>query len=56
MYKRFDFVDCCIMAQAEWLNITHACTLDMRDFAHFRPCHVDHLTLLPAMDGDPAVS
>src|SRR5262245_33463174 len=31
----FDFVDCCIMALAERLNITTICTFDRRDFPSF---------------------
>ncbi len=44
---RFDFVDCCIMALAERLNITQVCTFDRRDFSIFRPTHCEHLELLP---------
>jgi len=44
---KFDFVDCCIMALAERLNITQVCTLDQRDFSIFRPKHCDYLELLP---------
>jgi predicted nucleic acid-binding protein len=43
----FDFVDCCIMALAERLNITQVCTFDQRDFTIFRPTHCDYLELLP---------
>lgn len=43
----FDFVDCCIMAMAERLNITQICTFDRRDFSIFRPRHCDYLELLP---------
>ncbi len=42
-----DFVDCCIMALAERLNITQVCTFDRRDFSIFRPAHCDYLELLP---------
>lgn len=42
-----DFVDCCIMALAERLNITEVCTLDQRDFSIFRPAHCDYLEILP---------
>ncbi|MFN8450283.1 MAG: PIN domain-containing protein [Anaerolineae bacterium] len=45
--SRFDFVDCCIMALAERLNITQVCTFDRRDFAIFNPAHCDFLELLP---------
>ena len=44
---RFDFVDCCIMALTERLNITRICTFDRRDFSIFRPKHCDFLELLP---------
>ncbi len=44
----FDLADCCIMAQAERLQITHICTFDERDFRQFRPQHAAYLTLLPA--------
>ena len=44
---RFDFVDCCIMALAERLNITQVCTLDYRDFCIFRPVHCDYWEILP---------
>ncbi len=43
----FDFVDCCVMALAERLNITQICTFDRRDFALFKPTHCDFLELLP---------
>jgi predicted nucleic acid-binding protein len=44
---KFDFVDCCIMALSERLNITQVCTLDQRDFSIFRPNHCDYLEILP---------
>ena len=44
---RFDFVDCCLMALAEWLNITQVCTIDRKDFLIFRPAHCPYLDLLP---------
>jgi hypothetical protein len=44
---RLDFVDCCIMALSERLNITKVCTFDRRDFSIFRPNHCDALELLP---------
>jgi uncharacterized protein len=44
---KFDFVDCCIMALSERLNITQVCTLDQRDFSIFRPKHCDYLEVLP---------
>jgi uncharacterized protein len=42
-----DFVDCCLMALCERLNITQICTYDRRDFSMFRPKHCAYLTLLP---------
>ena len=45
--SKLDFVDCCIMAQSERLNITRVCTFDHRDFSIFRPAHCDYLELLP---------
>ena len=42
-----DFVDCCIMALSERLNITEVCTLDRRDFSIFRPRHCAYLEILP---------
>jgi predicted nucleic acid-binding protein len=44
---RLDFVDCCIMALAERLNIVQICTFDRRDFFIFRPTHCEYLELLP---------
>jgi predicted nucleic acid-binding protein len=44
---KLDFVDCCIMALAERLNITRICTFDRRDFAVFKPVHCPYLELLP---------
>jgi uncharacterized protein len=44
---KLDFVDCCIMALAERLNISQICTFDRRDFPIFRPTHCEHLELLP---------
>jgi uncharacterized protein len=44
---KFDFVDCCIMALSERLNISQVCTLDHRDFMIFRPKHIDVLEILP---------
>lgn len=43
----FDFVDCCVMALAERLNITQIATFDRRDFLVYRPLHCDYLTLYP---------
>lgn len=44
---RADFVDLCIVAIAERLNITDICTFDRRDFMIVRPRHAETLTLLP---------
>ncbi|NDJ78661.1 MAG: PIN domain-containing protein [Chloroflexi bacterium] len=44
---KLDFVDCCMMAHSERLNITRVCTFDRRDFSIFRPTHCDYLELLP---------
>lgn len=44
---QFDFVDTCLMALSERLNITQICTFDRRDFSMFRPRHTDYLELLP---------
>lgn len=44
---KFDFVDCCLMALSERLNITKVLTFDRRDFSIFRPKHCDYLELLP---------
>jgi predicted nucleic acid-binding protein len=44
---QFDFVDCCIMALSESLNITQVCTFDRRDFSQFTPSHFGYLELLP---------
>ena len=44
---RLDFVDCCLMALAERMNITTIYTFDRRDFTIFRPKHCYYLTLLP---------
>jgi uncharacterized protein len=43
----FDFVDCCLMALAERLDITRVCTFDRRDFAIYRPRHCEYLELEP---------
>lgn len=45
--SRLDFVDCCIGALAERMNITQICTYDRRDFGIMRPRHVESFTLLP---------
>ncbi len=44
---RFDFVDCCIMAITERMNVTRIATFDRRDFSIFQPRHCDFLELLP---------
>jgi predicted nucleic acid-binding protein len=44
---RLDFVDCCVIALAERLDIDRICTYDRRDFSIIRPAHRDYLTLLP---------
>lgn len=44
---RLDFVDACLMAMSERLNIKHICTLDQRDFGVFRPKHCEYLEILP---------
>jgi uncharacterized protein len=44
---KLDMVDCCIIALAERLDTTQICTFDRRDYAMFRPKHVDFLELLP---------
>lgn len=45
--SKLDFVDCCIMALAERLNISQICAFDRRDFLVFRPTHCEYLELLP---------
>ena len=45
--SRIDFVDACIMAMAERLNITRVLTFDRRDFGLYRPLHCDAFELLP---------
>ncbi len=42
-----DFVDCCLTALAERLNITTLCTFDRRDFSMIRPAHAEYFELLP---------
>ena len=42
-----DFVDCCLTALAERLDITQICTFDRRDFAMVRPNHTAYFELLP---------
>ena len=45
--SKLDFVDCCIMALSERLNVTQVCTFVHRDFNIFRPKHATHLEILP---------
>ena len=42
-----DFVDCCLTALAERLDIPRICTFDRRDFRIIRPVHTDYFELLP---------
>jgi predicted nucleic acid-binding protein len=42
-----DFVDCCLTALAERLDITRICTFDRRDFSMIRPNHTEYFELLP---------
>jgi len=44
---QLDFVDCCLTALAERLNITRICTFDRRDFSMIRPQHTEYFELLP---------
>jgi predicted nucleic acid-binding protein len=44
---KLDFVDCCIMALAERLEIYQICTFDRRDFVIFRRPDGEALELLP---------
>jgi predicted nucleic acid-binding protein len=45
--SRIDFVDACIMAIAERLQISRILTFDHRDFGLYRPIHIPHFELLP---------
>ena len=45
--QNIDFVDACIVAMAERLNITTILTIDRRHFSIFRPTHCDSFELLP---------
>jgi predicted nucleic acid-binding protein len=45
--SKLDFVDCCIVALAERLNITMILTFDRRDFRMIRPAHAVYFDLLP---------
>lgn len=42
-----DFVDACIFAMAERLNITKILTIDRRHFGMFHPKHCDAFEILP---------
>ena len=42
-----DFVDACIVAMAERLNIRKILTVDRRHFGIFRPAHCDAFEILP---------
>lgn len=44
---KLDFVDCCLTALAERLQIIQIATLDRRDFSIIRPKHVSYFTLVP---------
>jgi predicted nucleic acid-binding protein len=45
--QNIDFVDACIVAMAERLNITTILTVDRRHFGVFKPNHCDSFELLP---------
>ncbi|HQU91295.1 MAG TPA: PIN domain-containing protein [Pyrinomonadaceae bacterium] len=45
--QSIDFVDACIVAMAERLNITTILTVDRRHFSIFKPNHCDSFELLP---------
>lgn len=42
-----DFVDACIVAMAERLNITKILTVDRRHFSLFKPAHCESFEILP---------
>jgi predicted nucleic acid-binding protein len=46
---RLDFVDVCLMAIAERLDIRQIATVDPRDFLLVRPAHCEHFDILPAL-------
>lgn len=46
--SQIDFVDACVMAIAEWLNLQTVFTLDHGDFSIFRHQHCPAFTLLPS--------
>ena len=45
--SKVDFVDCVIVAMAEWLNIQTILTVDQRHFRLFRPKHCPYFVLFP---------
>ena len=45
--NNIDFVDACIVAMAERLNITKILTVDKRHFSAFRPRHCETFELVP---------
>ncbi len=45
--NNIDFVDACIVAMAERLEITKILTVDRRHFSAFRPRHCDAFELMP---------
>ena len=45
--SKIDFVDACVMAMAERLNIQTVLTIDQRDFRLFRPTHCESFILKP---------
>ncbi len=47
--QSLDFVDACIFAIAERLNVTRILTLDRRHLSIFRPDNCDAFELLPAL-------
>ncbi len=44
---RIDFIDSCVMAIAERLQISRILTFDHRDFGLYRPAHISHFELMP---------
>lgn len=42
-----DFVDCCLTALGERLNVVRICTFDRRDFSIIRPTHTEYFELVP---------
>lgn len=45
--NNIDFVDACIVAMAERLNLSRILTVDRRHFSAFRPNHCDAFEILP---------